>query len=133
MAQQIRTRQKTYRGMAEEDLKKLDTREFAQLVKSRARRAIIRNFDIIENFVRRCKKKQAKGKAIKTHRRELVIVPQLIGMTINVHNGKDFVPVQITIAMLGHRLGEFARTRKAVEHGAAGVGATKSSAALSVK
>ena len=60
-------------------------------------------------------------------------MPAFIGLSISVHNGNSYVPVKIIEEMLGHRLGEFAMTRKSVKHGAAGVGATKSSAALSVK
>jgi len=127
------TKEKLYRGKALEELVKLDTREFAKLLKSRQRRAVLRNFNVIENFVKRCLKEKSKNKTIKTHSRELVIVPQLVGLTISVHNGKEFFPVLIVESMLGHRLGEFAMTRRAVKHGAAGVGATKSSASLSVK
>ena len=57
----------------------------------------------------------------------------MVGLRIHVYNGKEFVPVQIEREMLGHRLGEFSVTRTKVKHGAAGVGATRSSAALSVK
>ena len=126
-------REKTYRGKNLEELKVLDTREFAKLLKARGRRALMRNFNVIENFVKRCEKKKAKTKAIKTHLRDLIIVPKLVGMTIHIYNGQKFVPVRIIEEMVGHRLGEFALTRKGVKHGAAGVGATKSSAALSVK
>ena len=121
-------RSQAFRGQKIEDLKKLDTREFAKLVKSRARRAIMRNFDVIEQFVARSEKKDAKGKLIKTHSRALVIVPALVGMTIGVYNGKEFVQIKVTETMLGHRLGEFSPTRKTVRHGSSGVGATKSSA-----
>ena len=57
----------------------------------------------------------------------------MIGLKIHVHNGKDFVPVNIDGEMLGHRLGEFSVTRQRVKHGAAGIGATRSSASLAVK
>ena len=57
----------------------------------------------------------------------------MIGQTIKVHNGKEFMIVSITEEMIGHCLGEFAFTRRRVEHSAPGIGATKSSAALSVK
>ena len=126
-------RQRLFRGMLIEDLKKLDTREFSKHLKSRQRRAVLRGFNVIENFVKSCQKEQARGKQIKTHKRDLVIVPALVDMTICIHNGHEFFPVKITQEMLGHRLGEFSMTRKAVKHGAAGVGATKSSSKLSVK
>ena len=87
----------------------------------------------IERFLIRFNKKIVKGKQIKTHQRELVIVPRMVGLRINVHNGKEFFPIDITIEMLGHRLGEFSVTRSKVKHGAAGIGATRSSASASVK
>ncbi|MCK5449840.1 ribosomal protein S19 family protein [Candidatus Pacearchaeota archaeon] len=115
-----------YRGENVENLKNLNTREFAKLVKSRARRSLLRNYDVIEAFVRRCEDKTVKNKVIKTHHRSLVVVPQLIGKTIGVYNGKEFIKVIITDEMLGHRLGEFSMTRKIARHTKAGVGATKS-------
>ncbi|MAH49444.1 30S ribosomal protein S19 [Candidatus Pacearchaeota archaeon] len=130
---EVKSKEKFYRGKNIEDLKKLDVREFAKLVKARPRRAILRNFDVVEQFIKKCNERIAKKKLIKTHTRNLVIVPAFVGLTINVHKGNSFVPVKITEEMLGHRLGEFALTRKSVKHGAAGVGATKSSASLSVK
>jgi len=128
-----KNKDKFYRGINVNDLKALDTREFAKLVKARPRRALLRNYDIIEALVKKCEKKAAKGRPIKTHNRALVIVPALVGKTIGVHNGKEFIKVEIKEEMLGHRLGEFALTRKPTKHGAAGVGATKSSASKSVK
>jgi len=123
----------TFRGKAIEELKQLDTREFAKFLKSRQRRAVLRQFDKIENFIARSEKKRAKGKLIKTHLRGLVIVPKMVGLTINIHDGKTYQKVLIMPEMLGHRLGEFAATRMKVKHGAAGIGATRSSAAMSVK
>ncbi|RMD45498.1 30S ribosomal protein S19 [Candidatus Pacearchaeota archaeon] len=128
-----RSKEKFFRGIQIDELKELDLREFAKLVKSRARRFIIRNFDVIEKFVRKCDKREKENKPIKTHNRDIVIVPKLLGKTIGVHNGKEFVKVTIVDEMLGHRLGEFAPTRKPVKHGSAGVGATKSSASRAVK
>jgi len=133
MVETFSKRERLFRGKSIEDLKKFDTREFAKFIKSRGRRTIMRNFQVIEDFVKRCQKKQENGKIARTHLREIIVVPQLVGMTIGVHNGKEFFPVKITQEMLGHRLGEFALTRKPVKHGAAGVGSTKSSSSLSVK
>ncbi|MCK5321074.1 ribosomal protein S19 family protein [Candidatus Pacearchaeota archaeon] len=115
-----------YRGKNVVELKTFNTREFAKLVKARARRSLLRNYDVIEAFVKRCEEKTAKDKAIKTHNRALVIVPQLIGKTIGIYNGKEFIKVIITEEMLGHRLGEFSLTRKIAKHTKVGVGATKS-------
>ena len=123
----------TYRGKTIADLKALDTREFAKIVKSRTRRAILRQSTEIENFVAKCVKCKSKNKKIKTHLRDIIIVPKMVEYTIEVHNGKTFLPVLIIPEMLGHRLGEFALTRNKVKHGAAGIGATKSSMAKATK
>lgn len=122
-----------YKGKNLEELKKLSLEEFATLLPSRQRKSLLKHTEIIQNFLQQCRKKIAGNKAIKTHKRGLVLVPQMVGLTIQVHNGKEFISVKIIEEMLGHRLGEFALTRRKVEHGAAGIGATRSSAYLSVK
>ncbi len=130
---QFKKKEFSYRGKSIEDLKNLNIREFAKLLKSNERRTALRQTDELQKFLVKCKEKTEKKKLIKTHSRHLVIVPKMIGLTIHVYNGKTFVPVQITGEMLGHRLGEFSVTRTKVKHGAAGVGATRGSASMSVK
>jgi small subunit ribosomal protein S19 len=122
-----------YRGKELEELQKLDVREFAQYLQSRQRRTILRQTDEIKNFVKKAKENKTKNKPIKTHKRHLIIVPQLVGMKIQVYNGRNFLPVEISREMIGHVLGEFALTRSRIKHGSAGVGATKGSKALSKK
>ncbi len=131
---------KTFRGYTEEELKNMDLNQFAKLVRARARRKILRGFTEAERKllkdIEETKALMEQGKnpkPIRTHCRDMVILPQMLGLTIHVHNGKEFVPVKITIEKLGHRLGEFAITRKRVQHNAPGVGATRSSAFISVK
>jgi small subunit ribosomal protein S19 len=128
-----RNKDKLFRGKKISELKALDTREFAKLVKARPRRAILRNYDVVEAFVSKCEQQAANNRPIKTQDRALVVVPAMVGKAIGIHNGKEFMKVEITEEMLGHRLGEFAMTRKSVKHGAAGIGATKSSSSQSVK
>jgi len=123
----------TYRGLEIEALKALETREFAKLAKSRTRKAILKQSDKIDGFVARCKELQDKKKQIKTHLRDLIIVPKMVDYNILVHNGKQFLPIMIIPEMMGHRLGEFSLTRQKVKHGAAGIGATKSSMAKASK
>jgi small subunit ribosomal protein S19 len=127
MVEEITKKQITYKGKTIDELKTLDVREFAKYLPSRERRSVLRNFQKIEYFIKRAKEKNEKGKKIKTHSRGLVIVPKLIGMNIQVHSGRIFVPVQIEPEMLGHRLGEMVPTRSKVAHSKAGVGATKGS------
>jgi small subunit ribosomal protein S19 len=124
---EIKKKEFTYRGKTLDELKVLDVREFAKYLKSRQRRAALRQFNEIEKFITRANKKISRNKLVKTHSRDLVIVPKMVGMKINIHDGKTFFPVEITGNMLGHRFGEFALTRTKVKHGSAGVGATKGS------
>lgn len=123
----------TYRGKTVSELKELDVREFAKYLPSRERRSVLRHFEVIEKFMKKFKVVGGKEKQVRTHLRDLVIVPGMVGQTIKVHNGKEFIPTKILGEMLGHRLGEFAVTRGRVTHGAAGIGATRSSASRGVK
>ena len=127
MTTEIRRKELTYRGKTVEELKKLDVREFAKYLKSGARRTALRQFQNIEDFVNRAKIKISKNKPIRTHKRDLIIVPEMVGMKISVHDGRNFFPFIITGDMLGHRFGEFAPTRGKVKHSKAGIGATKGS------
>jgi len=122
---ELKKKEFTYRGKTVDELKKLDVREFAKYLRARQRRNVLRQFQKIEDFVSRAKMKIEKGKNIRTHQRDLVIVPGLVGMRVYVHNGRIFAPVDIVGEMLGHVLGEFALTRGRIKHGKSGVGATK--------
>jgi len=135
MAEELvqKSKERFFRGIEVEDLKVMDLREFAKLVKSRARRTIVRNTDVIEKFVQKCERKAAEDKPIKTHDRTLIIVPKMLGKTVQVYNGKEFLKVVIDESMLGHRLGEFSLTRKIAKHTKAGVGATKSTSSVAKK
>ena len=129
----LRKKELTYRGKTLEELKQMDIREFAKLLKSNEKRTALRQSDQLQRFVLSCNEKVIQNKLIRTHLRDLIIVPKLVGMKINIHNGKEFVPIDINFEMLGHRLGEFSVTRSRVKHGAAGIGATRSSASQAVK
>ena len=129
----LKKKELKYRGKSIEELKQMDIREFAKLLKSNEKRTALRQHDLIQNFILRCGKRVVKNKPIRTHSREMLIVPKMVGLKIQIHDGRNFFPIEITIEMLGHRLGEFAATRTKVKHGAAGIGATKSSSAQSVK
>ncbi|NJD75798.1 MAG: 30S ribosomal protein S19 [Candidatus Methanoperedens sp.] len=121
----------TYRGKSMEDVKKLNLDEFAQLVPARQRRTIQRGFS--EEHKKLIHKVKIKDPNIRTHLRDMVVLPEMIGMKISIHSGKEFTPVEIMPEMLGHYLGEFVMTRKKVSHGAAGVGATRSSKFIPLK
>jgi len=126
----------TYRGKTVEELQKMNIKEFAELVPARQRRSLLRGFtDAQKRLIEKIKKaKEGKyKKVIKTHCRNIIIIPDMIGLKILVHRGKEFVPIVISEDMVGHYLGEMTLTRQRVAHSAPGVGATKSSAAFSVK
>jgi len=120
-----------WQGLNEEEIKQLDLKEFMKLVPARQRRSLKRGFTEQQKIF--LKKLEAGEKNLETHCRNMIILPQMIGLLIKVYSGKDFVPVSITPDMIGHVLGEFALTRKGVSHSAAGVGATRSSKAVSAR
>jgi len=120
-----------YRGKTLEELRNLSIKEFAALLPARQRRSLLRGFKPEQKkFLQKLKISQ---KPVKTHLRNTIIVPEMVGRSISVYNGKEYFQVKIEIDMLGHYIGEFALTRKSVKHSAPGVGATKSSAAVSVR
>lgn len=121
----------TFKGKTVDELKKMSLNEFAQLVTSRQRRTIKRGFTKQQKILLR--KLRANEKNIKTQCRDMIILPEMIGSTIKVYQGREFVPVAIEADKVGHCLGEFVLTRKRVAHSAPGIGATRSSASLSVK
>ncbi len=129
MAEEVimKSKEVFYRGQNLEHLKTLGVREAAQYLPSRSRRSILRNFQAHEKFMQRCEQTLKNKKRIRTHLRDLVIMPRMVGMLIGIHNGKAFSDITISPAMIGHRLGEFALTRVKVTHGTAGIGATKGS------
>ena len=120
----------TFYGKTIEELHKMSIKEFAELLPARERRSLKK---LTERQKILLKKVNAKKKNIKTHCRDIVVVPAMVGILMRIYNGKEFFQVNITEDMLGHRLGEFAVTRNSVKHSAPGIGATRSSAAMSVK
>ena len=120
-----------YRGKTLNEIMKLSLEDFAKLVPARERRKIKRGFTEVEKKL--LEDIKANPKDIKTHARDMIIIPEMIGKTIKVYNGKEWVMLPITADLLAHRLGEFALTRRQVKHSAPGIGATRSSASLSVR
>ena len=129
-------RQFFYKGKTLPELKKLEIKEFINLLPSRQRRSIRRGFTdqqkILLKKIDKSIKDEAK-KPIKTHCRDMIVIPKMIDVTLKIHSGKEFIPVVIQPKMLGLYLGELVLTRSKVAHSAPGVGATKSSAAISVR
>ncbi|MAG50157.1 30S ribosomal protein S19 [archaeon] len=126
----------TFHGKTLEEIKKMDLKEFAKLIPSRKRRSLLRGFtDKQKIFYDKVKKfKEEKNtKIIKTHLRDMIVLPEMVDLMIGIHSGKEFVPIKIIPEMLGSYLGELVMTRKRVAHSAPGVGATKSSSAITAR
>jgi small subunit ribosomal protein S19 len=126
----------TYRGITLEELRNLSLEKLVELLPTRARRSIKRGLPPAHRtFYEKLKKykRKKRKKLIKTHCRDLIILPDMVGLRIGIYNGKEFKPVDIKPEMIGHYLGEFALTRKRVVHSAPGVGATKSSLYVPLK
>jgi small subunit ribosomal protein S19 len=128
-------KQFTYRGKTLEELQGMSLSELSEILPSNQRRKLRRRLnDKDKKFLKKVEMlKQGKLKKLKTHNRNMIILPNMVGSEIQVYSGKEFVKLLITQEMIGHYLGEFVMTRQTVKHSAPGVGATRSSAHLSVK
>lgn len=128
-----------YRGKSLEELFSMSREELIQLLPARQRRSLKRGFTKAQiKLLARIKQvlrnpEEVKKTVIKTHVRDMVILPEMVGLTIAVYNGKEFIPVKITPEMIGHYLGEFSPTTKRVTHGEPGLKATKSSRFVAMK
>ena len=120
------------RGRGLEEIKEMGTDEFMKIITSRERRALKRGLSEDQKKLIKSIKSNPNG-FHRTKSREMVIIPQMLGAKIGIYNGKEYVTVEIRQEMLGHRLGEFALTRKQVKHSAPGFGATKSSKFVPLK
>lgn len=128
----------TYKGKTIEELNAMSLDELIKIFPSRVRRKLKRGMDeqsrkLLIKIRKTLADPSKKTKLIKTHCRDMIILPEMVGAKIGVHKGgvhknnDEFVVFDITPEMVGHYLGEFALTRKQVKHGAAGIGATRSS------
>jgi small subunit ribosomal protein S19 len=120
-----------YRGKSIEELKSMTIKEVSELFPARSRRSLKNGLTEDQKII--LKKIKNNDNNLKTHCRDMIILPEMIDAAIKIHNGKEFVTITIQPEMIGHFLGEFALTRKIVSHSSPGVGATKSSSNVSVK
>lgn len=119
-----------FRGKTLDELKQMNRSQFAELLDARGRRKI--NRGLRENEKKILRDLEEKDR-VKTHERDMIVLPEMVGKTIEVYNGQEFTTVEIEEEMLGHYLGEFTKTRKRVEHSAPGLGATRSSQHVPLK
>jgi small subunit ribosomal protein S19 len=130
----------TFKGYGLEELQKLSMDDFAKLLPSRQRRSLLRGLPtnqkkLLERIrsARELQEKESKAVVVRTHCRDMLVLPEMAGLKFGIYNGKEFVIVEIKPEMIGHRLGEFAQTRKKVTHGTPGIGATRSSMYIPLK
>lgn len=111
--------------------------EFIRILPSRQRRSLTRGLTVdqrtLMELIRNSHKKGKDAKPIRTHCRDMVVIPEMIGLMLLVHSGKEFTSVEIKPDMIGHYLGEFAITNKKVLHGTPGIGASRSSMYVPLK
>jgi len=130
---EIKKKEFIYQGKTLEELQKLTFVELMPLLPSRVRRILKRGLTAKQEKLIKDIEHAGPTIPIRTHCRNMVILPNLVGHIINVHNGKEFLRVNVQPEMIGHYLGEFALTRQRVKHTGPGVGATKSSKFMPLK
>ncbi|XKL68790.1 hypothetical protein PGB90_006559 [Kerria lacca] len=130
----------TYRGVDLDQLLDMPAEQLTEIMHSRARRRFKRGLKrkpmALVKKLRKAKKETAPGEkpeVVKTHLRNMIIVPEMVGSIVGVYNGKTFTQVEIKPEMIGHYLGEFSITYKPVKHGRPGIGATHSSRFIPLK
>ena len=141
MSQEYRTGREgeefTYRGYTVEELQEMELEEVAELLPARKRRSIERGLDVEQQkLLEKAREKDEQETAnspIRTHLRDMPILPEFVGLTFAVYNGQEFGRVRVEPEMIGHYLGEFQMTRTSVTHGQAGIGATRSSKFVPLK
>ena len=129
-----------FKGYSLEQLQSLSIENLLPLLNSRQRRSLDKRVSsYMKDEKRKLREKlklardgKLRGK-LRTHARDMIILPDMVGLTIYVHNGKDFVQVNMKPEMIGHYLGEYAITNKRVQHGTPGVGASRSSLYVPLK
>jgi small subunit ribosomal protein S19 len=127
----------TYRGHELEELQEMDLEAVAELLPARQRRTITRGLSPEhEKLLAEAREAEPEATAndpIRTHLRDMPVLPEFVGLTFAVYTGQSFERVEIEPEMIGHYLGEFQLTRNQVEHGQAGIGATRSSKFVPLK
>lgn len=120
----------TFRGKTLDELKEMSRDEFADLLNARGRRKIKRG---LRDEEKKLLEKVEEKDTVQTHLRSMIVLPEMVGTTIEIYNGQGFESVDIEEDMIGHYFGEFAKTRKEVSHSAPGLGATRSSKHVPLK
>ena len=140
MSQDYRTGREgefTYRGHTLDELQEMELEEIAALLPARKRRTVERGLSsehqkLLEK-ARKTDEETSANDPIRTHLRDMPVLPEFVGLTFAVYDGQEFGRVRVEPELIGHYLGEFQLTRNSVEHGQAGIGATRSSKFVPLK
>lgn len=137
-----------YRGVALADLEKMPIDKLRGLLGARQRRSLKRGVtDGKRKVIARMRAARAASAAaggprdgdggapprIRTHLRDLIVLPFMVGTTVHVYNGKEFKEIEVKPEMIGHYIGEYSLSGRRVSHGAPGVGASRSSLYVPLK
>ena len=127
----------TYRGHTLDELEEMEIDEVAELLPARTRRTITRGLSVEQEKLledaRETDEEESANDPLRTHLRDMPVLPEFVDLTFAVYNGQSFERVRVEPEMIGHYLGEFQLTRTSVEHGQAGIGATRSSKFVPLK
>ena len=129
-----------YKGYTLEELQEMSLEEVMKLYPARQRRSLKRGFlprqQKVLDKMRKLNKEGTKDGhpvVVRTNCRDMIVIPEMVGTTFGIYDGRNFVEVKITPEMLGHYFGEYAPTRQRVQHGDPGMGATRSSMFVPLK
>ncbi len=126
-----------YRGHTADELRQMSMDEFIKLLPARQRRSLVKGLTndqrILLEHIRLARKQNGGKEPVRTHVRDMIIIPEMMGLTIHLHTGKEYSPVEVKPEMVGHFLGEFAITNQKVVHGTPGIGASRSSMYVPLK
>ncbi|QLG63355.1 30S ribosomal protein S19 [Halorarum salinum] len=127
----------TYRGHTLDELQEMELEDVAELLPARQRRTITRGLGVQQlkllEDARESTEEETANDPLRTHVRDMPVLPEFVGLTFAVYDGHEFERVRVEPEMIGHYLGEFHLTRNSVEHGQAGLGATRSSKFVPLK
>jgi len=130
---EVRKKEFRFHGLTIDEVKKLTIDELLPLIPSRMRRSLKLGLTKNQNKLVSDIEIADEHDVIRTHQRDMIILPSFVGHKIAIHDGKEFHEVKIEPQMIGHYLGEFALTRSKVKHTGPGVGATRSSKFMPLK
>lgn len=122
-----------YRGYTFAQLLEMNVEDFIKLLPARQRRSLKRGFTPAQKTLLKRVREYKAEKPIRTHVRDMIILPEFVGKKFAIYDGKDWNIIEIRPEMIGHYLGEFSLTRERVEHSGPGIGATRATKFISVK